>query len=69
MASYDHCTHGNELQILCLVCRYGSKHNRYTNQQNIVIQSWNEGIKIAQQRIKIRYRHDYKAKFLTPELS
>jgi len=22
-----------------LVCRYGSKHNRYANQQNIVIQS------------------------------
>ena len=52
-----------------LICRYGSKHNRYTNQQNIVIQSWNEGIKIAQQRIKIRYRHGYKAKFLTSELS
>ena len=52
-----------------LICRYGSKHNRYTNQQNIVIQSWNEGIKIAQQRIKIRYRHGYKAKFLRSELS
>ena len=51
-----------------LVCHYGSKHNRYANQQTIVIQSWEEGIKLAQQKIKIRYRHGYQAKFLTPEL-
>ena len=52
-----------------LVCRYGSKHNRYSNQQNIVIESWEEGIKIAQQKVKTRYRHSYKAKFLAPELA
>lgn len=52
-----------------LVCRYGSKHNRYANQQNIVIQSWEEGINIAQQKVKVRYRHCYKAKFLAPELA
>lgn len=52
-----------------LVCRYGSKHNHYANQQNIVIQSWEEGIKLAQQKVKIRYRHGYQATFLTSELS
>ena len=52
-----------------LVCRYGSKHNRYANQQTIVIQSWEEVINIAQQKVKTRYRHGYKAKFLAPELA
>ena len=52
-----------------LICRYGSKHDRYANQQTIVIQSWEEGISIAQQRLKIRYHHGYKAEFLIPELA
>ena len=38
-----------------LICRYGSKHNRYTNQQSIVIQSWNEGIKIAQRNYSANF--------------
>ena len=47
-----------------LVCRYGSKHNRYANQQNIVIKSWEQGFNIAIQKVKVRYRHGYKQPFL-----
>ena len=34
-----------------------------------MVKSWGEGINIAQQKVKIRYRHSYKAILLIPELA
>lgn len=56
------------LNDVVLVCNYGSKHNRYANQQIIGIESLQQGCKVALQKIKLRYQHGYKAVFLSPYL-
>ena len=57
------------LNGLVLVCYYGSKRTKFSQRKNIVIDSVEAGLKLAEENIKLRKRHKYKAVYLTPSLT
>ena len=57
------------LNDLVLVCYYGSKRTKFFQRKNIVIDSVEAGLKLAEKNIKLRKRHKYQAVYLTPKLA
>ena len=57
------------LNDLVLVCYYGSKRNKFAQRKNILIDSVEAGLKLAEKNIKLRKRHKYKAVYLIPKLA
>ena len=57
------------LNDLVLVCYYGSKRTKFFQRKNIVIDSVEAGLKLAEKNIKLRKRHKYKAVYLTSKLA
>ena len=57
------------LNDLVLVCYYGSKRTKFFQRKNIVIDSVEAGLKLAEKNIKLRKRHKYKTVYLSPTLS
>ena len=57
------------LNNLVLVYHYGSKRTKFSQRKNILIDSVEAGLKLAEKNIKLRKRHKYKAVYLTPKLT
>ena len=56
------------LQDTVLVCYYGSKRTRFSRCKNIVIDSIDQGLKLAAKNITLRERHGYHLTSITPQL-
>ena len=57
------------LNNLVLVCHYGSKLTKFSQRKNILIDSVEAVLKLAEKNIKLRKQHKYKAMYLTPKLA
>ena len=57
------------LNNLVLVYHYGSKRTNFSQRKNILIDSVEAGLKLAEKNIKLRKRHKYQAVYLTPKLA
>lgn len=56
------------LQDIVLVCDFGSKRTRFSQRKNVVIDSFDQGLKLAAKNITLRKRHGYHITSITSQL-